>query len=401
MRFIYLSALCAIISSSFFGGVRAEDAAKPVPTSPPKGIRLILPPLVYAVPGVETNIYFDNVCLVMNPKNYAFDIDAARGSQFAERWAYTPTEKDVGDIGLKLSVRDSNNEIVGTASTIIRVVAPDAGADQPLSLLCIGDSLTHASIYPNGIYESCQKPGNPKLTFVGSHKARGETDPVRHEGYGGWTAHRFATLYTGTARTGEYQKRGSPFLYEQPDGTKKLDFVQYCKDVNEGKFPERVTIFLGCNDVFSAQDENLEARVTEILSYYDQLVAMIRTSSPATRIGVMLLVPAAATQDAFGLDYGNYQTRWQYKRNQHRLVERMMEHYGQRESENIDLIPTHLNLDCVYNYPTTQVFANARSTEKVTRLGNSVHPNASGYQQIGDSVYGWLKATTVKPAAGK
>ena len=40
----------------------------------------------------------------------------------------------------------------------------------------------------------------------------------RHEGYGGWTARRFATHFTGVARRGDYRKRGSPFLYKNADG---------------------------------------------------------------------------------------------------------------------------------------------------------------------------------------
>ena len=37
-------------------------------------VRLTLPPIVYATPGVEANVYFDNVVLVVNPANYVFDI---------------------------------------------------------------------------------------------------------------------------------------------------------------------------------------------------------------------------------------------------------------------------------------------------------------------------------------
>lgn len=392
-QLIWLSALVALAACGSTRISVADDTPKPA-TSVPSGIRLILPPIIYAVPGVETNLYFDNVCLVLNPKNYDFDVEALRGQQFDECWSWVPTEKDIGDIGLKLTVRDQQNSVIATASTIVRIIPADAGADQPLSLLCIGDSLTHASVYPKSILDSCQAPGNPKLTLVGSHGAPvTEAGGVRHEGYGGWTALRFATHFNTMARTGDYKQRGSPFLYAQPTGAPKLDFTQYCKDVNGGKYPDRVTIFLGCNDVFGFRDEALEGGIDQILTHYDQILTMIHTSSPSTRIGVMLLVPPTATQSAFGYNYGSSQTRWQYKRNQHRLVERMQERYGKREAENIDLIPTHVNLDCEHNYPASQVFANGRSADKVTRLNNSVHPNTSGYQQIADSVYCWLKST--------
>lgn len=398
IRFVGLCVLFAVAASGIPGNVLAQETPPPS-VSAPAGIRLALPPAIYAVPGIESNLYFDNVCLVVNPRNYVFDVDSPRGQQQAERWTFLPTDKDVGDYPLTVTVRDQQNAIVATAATMVRVVAADAGADQPLSLLCIGDSLTHASAYPQHILDSCQNPGNPKLKLVGSHWPGATPGLVRHEGYGGWTALRFATHFTETARTGDYSKRGSPFLYAQPTGTPKLDFQRYCTDVNEGQFPDRATIFLGPNDIFSYQDDTLEAGIDKMLTHYDQLVEMIRTSSPSTRIGVMLPVPPAGTQDAFGSNYTNGQTRWQYKRNQHRLVERMLERYSKREAENIDLIPTYVNLDCEHNYPAGQVVANSRSTEKVMRLNNGVHPNGSGYQQIGDSVYCWLKATSSKPGA--
>lgn len=363
------------------------------PAPPPSDLRLVLPPLVHAVAGVETNIYFDNICLAINSRNYAFDVDGTLGEQQAERWTANPGDRHVGDHTLTITIRDQENRIRGKATTIVRVVEPQAGKDKPLSLLCIGDSLTHASVYPKSILDSCQPAGNPRLKLVGSHWLGDASDPVRHEGYGGWTAERFATHYSTTARTGDYSKRGSPFLYPGSDGKPQLDFKQYCRDVNGGQMPDLVTIFLGPNDVYSLQDDTLEAGIDKILKYYDQLLAMVRKDSPSTRIGVMLPVPPAASQDAFGANYTNGQTRWQYKRNTHRLVERMIQAYGKRTDENIDLIATCTNLDCEHNYPSAQAFVNQRSTEKIVRLNNGVHPAGPGYQQIGDAVYGWLKST--------
>lgn len=372
-----------------------ESATKPKPGAAVQGpdLRLVLPPLIHAVVGVESNVYFDNVCLVINPANYVFDADCALGRQQAERWTAVPTDNQIGDHRLTITIRDQANTILTQAETVVRVVAGNAAADKPLSLLCIGDSLTHASVYPQSILDSCVPPGNPKLELIGSHWPGATAGPVRHEGYGGWTAERFATHFTPTARMGDYTKRGSPFLYPQENGAPRLDFKRYCQDVNNGKLPDRVTIFLGPNDIFSYQDDTLEAGIDKMLKYYDQLLTMIRTDSPATRIGVMLPVPPAATQDAFGANYTNGQTRWQYKRNQHRLLERMIATCDKRSADNIDLIATFVNLDCLHNYPAAQVPANSRSMDKIFRQNNGVHPAGPGYQQIADSVYCWLKAT--------
>lgn len=106
----------------------------------------------------------------------------------------------------------------------------------------------------------------------------------------------------------------------------------------------------------------------------------------------MLPVPPAATQDAFGSNYAAGQTRWQYKRNQHRLAERMLERFGSAKVASVELVPTHLNLDSARNYPAESVVPNAHATEKISRQNNGVHPSAAGYFQIGDSLFAWLKA---------
>ncbi len=398
-KLLRLLAIIFLLGCGPAGSIFADDAptpAKPAGEVTTPNLRLILPPLIHAVVGVESNVYFDNVCLVINPRNYVFDVDCPLGRQQAERWTATPTDKQVGDHPLSITIRDQENAILAKASTVIHVVTANSGADKPLSLLCIGDSLTHASVYPQSILDSCQPAGNPKLQLIGSHWLGATAGPVRHEGYGGWTAERFATHFAPTARTGEYSKRGSPFLYSQTDGTPQLDFKRYCQDVNEGKTPDLVTIFLGPNDIFSYQDDTIEEGIDKMLKHYDQLLDMVRTSSPATRIGVMLPVPPAATQDAFGSNYANGQTRWQYKRNQHRLLERMLQAHAKRADPLIDLIATSVNLDCEHNYPTDQSFANARSADKIFRLNNGVHPSGTGYHQIGDSVYCWLKSTAGK-----
>lgn len=363
----------------------------------PGDIRLLLPEKIHAVPGVETNLYFDNAVLVIDPANYVFDITCRRGIQQNERWTFVPKPEDVGSHPLVLEVRDQQNAVIARASTTVEVVPADAGKGSDISLLIIGDSLTNASTYSEQVLRRCQatEMGNPKLTLLGSRDTG--IDGVTHEGYGGWTAERFATLYTGVARGGPYRDNGSPFLYKHgdPDGLMlsgqgdadaaspvELDFARYCQAFNGGKAPDFVTLLLGCNDTFHGTDADIEDRIDNMLSHYETLLKMVRQFSPDIRIGAQLLVPPAATQDAFGANYQSNQTRWQYKRNQHRVVERMIESFGNRESENIFLIPSQLNLDCARNYPTAD---NGRQN-------NGVHPSGDGYRQIGDSVYAWLKA---------
>lgn len=382
--------LACLMILSVISSPPAGSAEPPVEENLPGQVRLILPPVIPAVVGEECNLYFDNVSLVVNPGNWVYDVDCPRGKQQVERWTWTPSADQVGDYPLALNVINQENQVIASARTIVRVVPADKKAGEPLSVLCIGDSLTHASVYTQRLLDLNAKPGNPQLTLVGSHWS-GEEGPNRHEGYGGWTARRFATHYAEPARSGKHPMRGSPFLYQGIEGKPVLDFARYCGELNSGKFPDVVTIFLGPNDIFHYNDSTIESGIDDMLQHMDQLIDMIRKENDVSKVALLLPVPPAATQDAFGANYGSGNTRWQYKRNQHRLIERMMERYGNREPERIFLVPTHVNLDCLNNYPTASSPPNAASTTPIVRLNNGVHPSQSGYWQIGDTLFAWLK----------
>ena len=81
-------------------------------------------------------------------------------------------------------------------------------------------------------------------------------------------------------------------------------------------------------------------------------------------------------EEAFDANYQGRYHRWGWKRIQHRLVERQLARFAGREDERLFVVPTELNLDPVDGYPTN----------------NGVHPNSHGYQQIGASIYAWMKA---------
>ena len=376
--------MVAAVTAETPSSIRAEPPREPA--------RLVLPAELFVVAGIECNVYFDNVFLALNPANYSFDVTCAKGRQQAERWTWTPIDSESGEYPFQLDVRDENQRLVSQGTAILKVFATKRETTRAFSLLLIGDSLTHASVYSQHILDLAAKFDQPALTLVGSHGIEPKLGANRHEGYGGWTAQRFATHHAEVARQGDYAKRGSPFLYKYPDGTTKLDFAKYCNDVNEEKFPDAVTIFLGPNDIFSFNDETIAGGIETMLTHYDQLIDMVRSSSPTTRVGVMLPVPPAASQDAFGNNYASGQTRWQYKRNQHALVRAMIERYSGRQTDGIHLIATHGNLDCVHNYPLESVTANAHAHQKIIRQNNGVHPSAAGYRQIGDSVYAWLNS---------
>jgi hypothetical protein len=76
------------------------------------------------------------------------------------------------------------------------------------------------------------------------------------------------------------------------------------------------------------------------------------------------------------------------------LLEKLVEHFGGRESEHIYIVPAYINIDAERDFPTWTSRASADSTTDVVRVNNGTHPFEPGYFKIADSIYCWLKSVT-------
>ncbi len=340
-----------------------------------QSLQLTLPPMFYAVPGVETSIYFDNIVLTETPEKYRFEVDCEIGTVDQNRWSVTPTESNVGQYSLSVKVTDADGANMGTANTVLQVSKSDAGANRDTCrLLIIGDSLTNATTYSNEIARLLSTPGNPKWQMLGTHKPKSAAAGVAHEGYGGWTWQRFVSQYEPKP-DGTNRKRSSPFVYLGKDGKPGLDLPRYFKEECNDQKPDYVIIMLGINDCFSAKQDAIDEKVDGMFTQADILIKALQAAAPQAEVGICLTTPGNSRQEAFYANYKDRYSRWGWKKIQHRLVQRQIEKFKGRENENLFIIPTELNLDIVDGYP----------------VNNGVHPNKVGYQQIGASIYAWLK----------
>jgi len=377
-------------------GQEANDQESAKDTATIAGdVRLILPSVIYATPGIECNIYFANAVLVLNRRNYSFDVTCEKGFQFEERWTFTPTPEECAEYPLVIEVRDETNRIVARGATSVHVNRLSPDRTEATTLLIVGASFVEYSIYPQHILDLSRSGDLAPLRLIGSRGA-GNMPPMgdlRHEGYSGWTAKGFATLAGPLSRSGFHRRgaTGSPFVYEFADGSKELDFARYCEEFNEGRSPDFVTVDLGGNDVFRADDETIDDVIDGMFLHYDALITAIQKMSPRTHIGVLSSTSPSVSQDGFRNYTGaGKQTRWQFHRNIHRLVERKIEHYDNRTDERIHLVPTYVNLDTEHHFPTWSPQLNARTADATIRVNNGTHPSTAGYQQIGDSVWSWI-----------
>ncbi|QDV11966.1 hypothetical protein CA51_18420 [Rosistilla oblonga] len=341
-------------------------------------LQLTLPPEIYVVPGVPTNIYFDNIVLTQSPDKYRFDVVCDFGQSEQHHWTWTPTAGDVGVYPIRVDLYSADDTLLDSAASVLRVTAGAASpSTEPIRILIIGDSLTHASAYPNEIARLMTEDAKQPWKMLGTHKPASAAADVAHEGYGGWTWWNFVNKYEPNP-DGTHRKRSSPFVFLNDESKPVLDMPRYFKEQCDGQLPDYVVIKLGINDLFSAPAGDVagtDAKIDTVFGYADQLVAATRAAAPNATIGICLTTPPNARQEAFEANYKGRYSRWGWKQIQHQLVQRQMQYIADKSDPQILIVPTQLNLDPVDGYPDN----------------NSVHPNKSGYQQIGSSIYAWLQ----------
>ena len=341
-------------------------------------LQLTLPPTWYGVPGTPVSLYYDNVVLTEKPESYKFEVTCDIGTSEARRWTVTPADKDVGDHAMQVTVKDAQGHVIEQAQTTLHIAPRNAGAGRELKLLIVGDSLTAATVYPNEIGRLLSQPANPKWTMLSDHKPASAGPGVAHEGYGGWTWASFLSRYSIKPSPTDKNPVSSPFVYADAKGKPALDFPRYFREHCGGQTPDVVTFLLGINDCFHVKADDAAAvgkTIDGALDNADKLITAFHAAAPNAVFAVGLTTPPNSREEGFEANYHGKYHRWGWKQIQHRLVRRMMERFGDGKKPGVILVPTELNLDPVDGYP----------------VNNGVHPNATGYAQIGVSYYAWLK----------
>lgn len=370
----------AIGGTATAGGSRLVEAT----------IETALPTYLYAVEGQECNVYFDNICLTSPRGSWEWNVACALGTQYENRWSFTAVAGDAGTAAWSITPKVGKYEATAESATL-RVTAL-AGASVSRSILMVGDS-TGSGALPELV--NLLDGGNITATFVGTTEtsaldSEGGSRTVKEEAYGG---------YTWAVFNGENQGVSpSPFW----DGG-EIDFGWYLTtnsiSMTSGDW---VLIHLGINDIFWCETD------AEVLVVLNGLAAKIDTivgtgASPAAttmrgavsgiRIGLCVTIPASDSQDAMGANYTSSRDLWRYKRNLKLLQQWYIDTYDTATyiARNIHIVPLHANLDTVNNMESTMTAVNARNAEQYEMQSNGVHPIASGYYQMADSLYAFLK----------
>lgn len=351
---------------------------------PMEDVILNVPEKIYALVGLETNIYFENI--TEKWEDYDWDVSCTKGAQYERGYKLTPAAGDVGSYTLTIKASVSETIYKEVTATLI-ITAADAGSGTSKSVIVLGDSTTNSGT----VIEKLNANFSGDVMSITTLGTRG-TSPNNHEGRSGWKWEDYFTKASITYTDG----RGTVYNPFYNPTSQTFDAAYYFANSGISK-PDYFIVNMGINDVFGyASDSALSSAMTTIMSRCEAAVASILEATTTTKVCVCVTIPPNRSQDAFGKAYGCAQTRDRCKRNNAIWAKALIDTFDGRESERIYVIPIHANLDTVYNMGLETLPVNARNTDVTYQspiANGGVHPVASGYWQIADVYTAFIKGT--------
>ena len=308
--------------------------------------------------GTPLKIYFLNLIGLNSLENITVQVDAGnRGTIYADRWEYTPIKAECFEIAISMSDTDGN--LIYNDKTTISVKA--ASTSDGASVLVIGDS-TIAPGAETQTLLNMASADNYNLTLLGTTG----TNLNKYEGRGGWTAGTYVKTEMASSIT-------NPFY--NPDVT-SFDFDYYMKSQGYTDV-DCVCIQLGINDIFGAQNDDILNRyITNHISNMEKIINSIHSYNPNIKIIWNLILPGSTDQSKFEAAYGTRQTADRHKQHTYLANLKIIEKIA--TMDNVYVAHTNLSLDTTNNMEYGS--------------GGGVHPATPGYEEIGQTLYGVIRA---------
>ena len=395
-----------------FAGCRTESQKQSI--TPPH-LKMMLPEVIYAAPGIESNIYFDYIIDSATPRAYAFEVKCERGTHGTKRWFWTPDKADSGkSFDLELRVFNDYGRVL-TGKCKVVVAGEPVDYNKKITLALLADSGTNSE-YPAHLMQVMRQNGFANYTPVGKHSGGGRPvvpGGLAHDGYGGFSWNCFLDRWyymesdlpkTQTQAEREQMEAigvkkdvrpGWEYMLRSPlvkivNGKKTVDVPGWFNEINQGKAPDFIVIQLGGNDMFSATEDDLEERIEKITGNARRLIAVLRQHAPESVIGITSS-PLGCSQDGFGANYKCLQSHYQYSRNMQRYNRALDQMIRELKDSKIGLIPLHQALDPEGSFLRKSYPVFARSSKQTVRDSNALHFSKEGGYQVGDAIYCWLR----------
>lgn len=381
----------------------------------------------------EFGLYYANFIHPIYPW-YDIFVDCKYGKNYKNCWKINEYPDDVHEFDLTIKIFDECGKLVTEKKTVIELF--DQDITKPFKILCVGDSLTHHMIYPTQM--------QTRLKNVITCGTRSYDGHVFGEGRGGWQYETYFTKHS--LKEGE---RGalswvSPFLFPKNvsgrDYFGDMEFYEASKEekrstccfngfefdeIKEGqiyhkygklyksngelfsdtvewefnfkKYLERnnienldaVSILLGANDLFPyTHYDGVEENIKKYIDYAKKFVKAIKDADEKINVIINLPIPGSE-QNTFAHVYKCLVTYKQYAYAVREGAKALLKEFEGKDG--IYICPMAHVLDTENGYDRMSIRANLYSDNPIEFKNDAVHPNPSGYRQMGDALAGTVE----------
>jgi lysophospholipase L1-like esterase len=311
---------------------------------PPTGLALI--------EGQEVTIYGDALINVPIQNNLKVTYTSDLGTQSGNNFVIKPAAENIGDHTLSMTFH--NNGRLITTQTIKMTVFAKSTA-KTIKILLIGNSLIEGGC----TYFSTQivrMLSNSTITFLGTNGTI-----TKNEGHGGATWTRYVNNNQPVDKPSPFFKAGV------------LNVPAYFADNSIGR-PDYILISLGLNDLIefsrvggdAVKDEEIAVIIIKAKTLIDAFLAY----DPNLKIILQIPSLTGTTGEAWEIDWGGVLDQDLFIANVHKYWVSFIHEFANGAYKS--------RVDCNY----APIFLN-RTTGYSETANSWVHPNQSGYEQLG------------------
>ena len=348
----------------------------------PETPKIVMIPKIVKIVGTQYDVHYDNIFVNYMSKDIPFKevFGSFYGIGMDEivRFQNDVVGTFTGVVRYRSSITDSFNALTMPSNVLrqaftVQVIPTTSGSGITRKVLLIGDSWTAPGIYARELrtlFESADEPMNITLLgTLGNGGAYVGAENGYHEGHGAYSAKSFCTVA---------EKNGYTNAFYNPT-TETFDFAYYMNNCGYDGVDD-VFINLGINDVAEIADYD------EAINYWNIMVNSIKAYN--SNIKVFIGLCGLPAQYEYGTNNNNCN-----RSKARRLLfhERLIEEYGDRESEGFIIVPLHLSIDSEHDFPTMQMARSSRDSTLVDYCTDYVHPTAIAYNKVADTIRAYIK----------
>lgn len=320
--------------------------------------KIIIPPKIYGVSNKEVALYLDNITS-LKLDNYI--IRKVRGTgdlKSRNRIIYNINTTGWSD-KTNLELYKDNGDKIKDLEIPFKIVKDSTNADVTKKCLFIGDSfIANGSITSELVNLFANDVMNIELLGT---KGSGTN---KHEGRAGWSSYDYVATSSFNNSTNAFLNNGS------------FDFNYYITQ-NSIDTPDWVFLQMGINDTWRPMNE------TTTTQNLQSIINSIKSFDSNIKVGIGLVCPPYLGEYGLNNSYDHLKRI--------NINETIINTFKYKESEGVFIVPINVNLDCIYNFNMTTTTINSRNTETIKKCSDDTHPANSGYYQISDSYYCFLK----------